>query len=71
MKIVEANDSVQNSFCATKLQFERQNDVELPQFLVGDEQRMKQVLYNLLKNAVKFTSKGLILIIVSYDSSQG
>ena len=71
MKIVEANDSVQNSFCATKLQFERQNDVELPQFLVGDEQRMKQVLCNLLKNAVKFTSKGLILIIVSYDSSQG
>ena len=51
-------------------QYERQNDVELPQLLVGDEQRMKQVLFNLVKNAIKFTCKGRILIIVSYDSSR-
>ena len=29
------------------------------------------MLCNLVKNAIKFTNKGLILIIVSYDSTRG
>ena len=32
---------------------------------------MKQVLCNLVKNAIKFTNRGLILLIVSYDSPRG
>ena len=43
----------------------------MPELLVGDEQRMKQVIYNLVKNAIKFTTKGLILLIASYDRPQG
>ena len=34
--------------------------------LVGDERRFKQVLVNLVKNALKFTSKGAIEVMVSY-----
>ena len=35
--------------------------------MIGDERRFKQVMINLIKNALKFTSKGQIKIKSSYD----
>jgi PAS domain S-box-containing protein len=35
-------------------------DSEIPEFVVGDETRMIQILINLLSNAIKFTPKGRI-----------
>ena len=42
----------------------------LPEFLVGDQKRLKQILINLVKNAMKFTKRGIIKMISSYDEDQ-
>ena len=42
-----------------------QVDPDLPEELLGDELRISQVLYNLVGNAVKFTSHGEVLVSAS------
>ena len=39
----------------------------IPDKLVGDQVRLQQVLINLTKNALKFTRKGRITLIIAYD----
>jgi len=35
---------------------------DMPEFVVGDPKRLKQVLFNIISNAIKYTEKGSILL---------
>lgn len=43
---------------------------DVPRYLLGDALRIKQVLTNLVNNAIKFTDNGEVLIRVSLDEQQ-
>ncbi|GAB6089124.1 response regulator [Spirochaeta dissipatitropha] len=44
---------------------------DFPQHLVSDEQKIRQILINLVNNAVKYTAEGTITIKASYRSESG
>ena len=52
---------------AKGLEFNIKYDENLPQYITIDEQRLKQILINLLSNALKFTNKGEINLYI-YES---
>nr|CRH04315.1 putative Histidine kinase with HAMP domain, HisKA domain, HATPase c domain and two Response regulator receiver domains [Candidatus Magnetococcus massalia] len=44
---------------------------ELPQFLIGDPKRLRQIVVNLLGNAIKFTQQGKIEVSIKQGQDQG
>ena len=45
-------------------------DYRVPEKIITDEKRFKQILFNLLGNAIKFTYVGSIKIKINHDSEQ-
>ena len=50
------------------LTFNFQQSLDLPQYVVLDATKVKQILYNLLGNAIKFTNEGIVSFSVSVDT---
>ena len=46
------------------LLLDHQVDTGLPHFLYGDEQKIRQILHNLLNNSIKFTERGTVSLTV-------
>jgi len=52
------------------LDFHVEVDPEMPEFLYGDEMRVKQIVTNLLTNAVKYTDQGAVTLRVYADRNE-
>ncbi|MCR4999949.1 MAG: response regulator [Lachnospiraceae bacterium] len=50
-----------------KLTFDVENDPNLPRLIRGDEVRIRQIILNILSNAIKYTSEGRVLFRVTCD----
>jgi len=65
-------DTVQLNLMAVgskKIDFHLTIDEKLPTTLIGDEVRLKQILNNILSNAIKYTSKGFVRLKFSSEPS--
>lgn len=52
---------------AKRIQFQICHAVDMPDMIVSDERRLKQVLINLISNALKFTESGTIMVQSQFD----
>ena len=60
--------SVSARAAAKDLNFKVEADTSLPAKLIGDDVRIKQIISNLLTNAVKYTEKGNIILTLRADN---
>ncbi|MFL6699660.1 MAG: ATP-binding protein [Vitreoscilla sp.] len=71
MHFREAVDQLADLFelqaSAKGLRFVREFDAALPQFVRADERRLRQILINVIGNAVKFTDRGTVTLRIRHE----
>ena len=71
-ELVKAADLTVRAFASEKgLKFRCVTEPGVPEEITGDERRIRQILINLLNNAVKFTSSGSLVLRVAAASDGG
>jgi signal transduction histidine kinase len=75
---INLREEINNVVKILQIQADRKNlsliveiDDDVPQFLIGDPVRLKQIIINLVNNAIKFTEKGNIRIVVEKQQING
>lgn len=66
--LAEVADTIESQAEQQQIQFKFKSDIPTGTLHKGDSFRLKQILYNLLNNAVKFTEKGEVSFTVSSTS---
>ena len=70
--LIDNSVSITRSSAEAKgLSLEVEQDPRLAQYYVGDEHRLRQVLLNLLNNAIKFTHSGSVILSVDVEADDG
>ncbi len=69
--LLDVEESVFETFQEKKLEFVLDVDKSLPEHLCGDEDRLRQILTNLVDNAVKYTKEGSITLGVHGEREDG
>jgi PAS domain S-box-containing protein len=54
-----------------KLEFDVHINPDVPRFLIGDSERLRQIISNLVGNAIKYTNEGHISLHISKDAEDG
>jgi signal transduction histidine kinase/DNA-binding response OmpR family regulator len=67
--VVSTCDIMAERAASKGIDFSIMNGKGLPDFVVGDPSRIRQILVNLVGNAVKFTKKGSITVSMALDDS--
>lgn len=67
MLIKEVSDMFYLSFKEKNIGFRYEIDPDVPSVMVGDVFRIKQIIINVINNALKFTDSGNVVISVAYE----